>query len=160
MRTLEHALVAKHLITADDIVWLDQEASEQGKTFEEVVLENELLTEIQFKSAQAEFYGLEMLAAVSEEMVDTELICRFTITYLKKHQIVPLRGADGVVVGMADPFSLKVLNDFSLLLGGGVPSPVLLPRNVITGLINRAFGDFQEDANVSDVLNAVLYVRV
>ena len=153
MRTLEHALVEKHLVTADDIVWLEQEASEQGKTFEEVVLENELLTELQFKSAQADFYGLEVLTAVPEQMVDTELICRFTITYLKKHQIVPLRGADGVVVGMADPYSLKVLNDFSLLLGGGTPSPVLLPRNVITGLINRAFGDFQEDANVSDVLS-------
>ena len=153
MRTLEHALVEKHLVTADDIVWLEQEASEQGKTFEEVVLENELLTEVQFKSAQADFYGLEVLTAVSEEMVDTELICRFTISYLKKHQIVPLRGADGVVVGMADPYSLKVLNDFSLLLGGGVPSPVLLPRSVITGLINRAFGDYQEDAKVSDVLS-------
>lgn len=153
MRTLEHALVEKHLITADDIVWLKGEASEQGKTFEEVVLENELLTEVQFRSAQADFYGLEVLTAVPEQMVDTELICRFTITYLKKHHIVPLRGIEGIVVGMAAPYAVKVLNDFSLLLGGGAPSPVLLPRNVITGLINRAFGDFQEDANVSDVLS-------
>lgn len=153
MRTLEHFLVERHLITADEIVWLQQEASEQGKTFEYVVIENELLTEVQFKSAQAEFYGLEMLLAVPEQMIDTELICRFTITYLKKHQIVPLRGTNGIVVGMVDPHSLKVLNDFSLLLGEKTPSPVLLPRNVITELINRAFGDSQEDANVSDVLN-------
>ncbi|WP_027361979.1 type II secretion system ATPase GspE [Halodesulfovibrio aestuarii] len=151
MRTLEHALVERHLVTADDIVWLQQEASEQGKTFEQIVIENEILTEIQFKNAQAEFYGLNILATIPEQMIDTELICRFSITYLKKHQVVPLRGDTGVLVGMADPYSLTALNDFSLFLGC-VPSPVLLPRDVITVLINRAFGDSQEDANVSDVL--------
>lgn len=152
MRTLEHALVQSGIIAAEDLTWIQDEASENGSTFEEVLLENKLVTEVQLKKAQAGFYGLEFLEEVSEQMVDTELICKFTITYLKKHNVVPLNGPDGLLVGMADPYSQKVLNDFSIVLGQGVPTPVLLSRSIITGLVNRAFGDSQEDADVSDVL--------
>ena len=152
MRTLEHALVQSGVIAAEDVTWIQEEASENGNTFEETLLENKLVTELQLKRTQADFYGLEFLEEVSEQMVDTELICKFTITYLKKHHVVPLKGANGLLVGMADPYSQKVLNDFAIVLGQGVPTPVLMPSSIITGLVNRAFGDSQEDADVSDVL--------
>lgn len=152
MKRFEHALVTKGLIAVDDIAWANEEALEKGKTFEETLLENKLLTEVQLKQAQAEFYGLDYLEVVPEHMVRTDLICNFSITYLKKHHVVPLAGSDGLVVGMADPTSQKVLNDFSLVLGEHSLQPALLPNDVITSLINRAFGDSQEGTDVTDVL--------
>lgn len=152
MRTLEHALVQRGVVTADEMARVLESASANGKKVEEVLLESNLLTELQLKRAQADFYGLSFLEEVTEQMVDTELICKFTITYLKKHRVVPLKSTDGILVGMADPYSQKVLNDFSIVLGQRVISSVLLPNAIVTGLINRAFGDFQDDADVSDML--------
>ncbi|SIO13084.1 type II secretion system ATPase GspE [Halodesulfovibrio marinisediminis] len=102
---------------------------------------------------QAEAYGIELLLTVPHRFVDVELICRFSISYLKKHLMVPLKDDDGaLVVGMASSASLMYLNDFTLFLGTPVMKGVLLTEQAVMSLIDRAFGDSQEEADVADVL--------
>ncbi|OBQ46598.1 type II secretion system ATPase GspE [Halodesulfovibrio spirochaetisodalis] len=156
MLTLEQTLVNNGLLTVESIEQAQNSAAEEGKTIEEVLLAGNMLDELSFRQVQAAFYGMDFLEEVPEELIDTELICQFSISYLKKHLAVPLKEEDGeLIVGMTSPSAHTVMNDFSIFFDEPVTQAVLLTENTVTMLIDRAFGDSQEDADVTDVLEGV-----
>ena len=152
MRTFEHSLTARGILSPEHIAQAKAAATTHSISMEQALLDEELITEQALQEAQATFYGLELFATLPERYIDHELICRFSISYLKRHQVVPLKGDDCICIGMATPAQQNLLNDFALTLGEMDIEAVLLPQQTITQLINSAFGDSKEEADVSDVL--------
>ena len=154
-RSLDSILLAQGRIAPEDASRLAAEAEKGGLTMEQAILASGLVAEEDMLAALGEAYGLNVLTAPTEAMIDGEIIRSFTITYLKKHGVVPLKGGDGgLLLAMPDPSGLALLPDMAFMLDGKHPTPVLMPAARILEAVNKVFGEHQGEAEVSDVLGA------
>ena len=152
-RSLDSILVAQGRIAPEDAARLADEAGKGGLTMEKAILASGLVAEEDMLTALGEAYGLNVLAAPTADMLDDGIIRSFTITYLKKHGVVPLKGGDGaLLLAMPDPSGLALLPDMAFMLDGKQPTPVLMPAARILEAVNKVFGEHQGETEVSDVL--------
>lgn len=155
IRSLDSILLDQGHVAPEDASRLAAEAAESGLTMEQAILASGLVAEEDMLDALGEAYGLSVLTAPADGMVDGEIIRSFAITYLKKHGVVPLKGGDGgLLLAMSEPSGLALLPDMAFIIGGAQPTPVLMPAARVLEAINRVFGDHQGETEVADVLEA------
>ena len=123
-RSLEGILLSRGHLTREDAERLAAEAGKAGRTMEQAILASGLVAEEDMTEALGETYGLDVLAAPAEGMVDGDMVRRFSIGYLKKHGVVPLKADDGsLLLAMSAPSGLALLPDMAFALGGAQPVP-------------------------------------
>ena len=153
LRSLESILLSRGHLVREDADRLAAEAAGAGRTMEQAILASGLVAEEDMIEALGETYGLDVLPAPAEGMVDSDLVRRFSIGYLKKHGVVPLKGGDGaLMLAMSAPSGLALLPDMAFALDGAQPVPVLMPAARVLEAVNHVFGEHQGEGEVSDVL--------
>ena len=152
-RNLETILLEQGRLSTEDAGRLPSEARASGLSTEKAILASGLVAEEDMLEALGEAYGLNVLAAPAEGMVDGDTVRNFSISYLKKHGVAPLRDHDGgLLLAMAAPSGLNILGDMAHVLGEAQPEPVLMPAARVLEIINHVFGEGQGDGDVADVL--------
>jgi general secretion pathway protein E len=126
---------------------------EEGGLIGEILVRLKAVTETQVALAlgvQHEMPVLEKLP--SGDDVDGTLIDNLPIAFAKQHVVLPIRRdpmSGRVIVALADPMALDVLDDISVIVGSPVEG-VLAGQNAIIDLINKVYGDLRQGAELAD----------
>lgn len=100
---------------------------------------------------ESRLFNLEILESIPEEMVETELIRKFSIQFLRQVQCVPLRHNGRLILAVDRAKRLELVEDFYFTLKDS-PDVVLAPGEEIMRVVNNVFGG-APDPEVSDVLD-------
>ncbi len=142
----EAGLSKKHLSHA-----LAKQATDGG-LIGAILLGMKAVNEVELTQALALQYDEEFtptLPAVDD--VPEGLISNIPINFAKQHLLIPYGRDedDRVLVALADPLALDVLDDVGIMLGAPVDA-VMVPPAVITDLINKMYGRLRQGADLSE----------
>ena len=152
--SVEKSLVSAGLINEEDVAELVSQAFEQDDSLPEFLLAKGRLTESDIARFYAGYYDYEFADQIEEDWIHPELVRKFTIHYLKRTRAVPLQNDEGkYFIAICRPEALDSINDFRLSLAISSITPIFVPSEAVMGVINRVFGDVEEDLEAVDVLD-------
>ncbi|RMF94216.1 MAG: type II secretion system protein GspE [Candidatus Schekmanbacteria bacterium] len=95
-------------------------------------------------------FGYPYIENIGEDEIDTEILKKIPLSYLKNMNAVPLKSENGNIrIALADPFQINVIDDLSLFLE--TPSvPVFSPRASIIEAINKFYS--RDSANTEEMI--------
>jgi general secretion pathway protein E len=123
-----------------------------GGLIGEILLGMKAIDEVQLTRALSVQYEEPFVETLpSADDVPESLIANIPISFAKQHFTVPygIDEDDRVLVAMADPLALDVLDDVGVMVDAPV-EVVLAPRTVITEFINKVYGKLRQAADLSD----------
>jgi general secretion pathway protein E len=94
--------------------------------------------ELEAAQETAARYGLAMLGEVPPESLDSALVARLPVDWVRAHGVLPVRHDGRIAVLTADPGKAGVLDDLARLLDADVV-PVVSPPSVIAACIERIY---------------------
>ena len=97
----------------------------------------------------AEEYGMEFLAAVTDDMLDPALVARVPVDWARSNCLLPVRIAGDACVLTASPDDVSRQEYLALLIGSEL-RPVLAPKDVILQGIERCY--YSKDDSPHDFL--------
>lgn len=126
--------------------------AEDGGLIGEILVGMKAVSELQLTQALALQYDepfVESLPAVDD--VPEGLVANIPINFAKQHGIVPYGRDedDRVLVAVADPLALDVLDDIGVMLQSPVEA-VMAPPAAITELINKMYGRLRQGADLNE----------
>ncbi len=138
-------ILLEHRLVDEDAVARATEAQEGrpdvGLT--EALMNLGLLDEKRFLATLGSVLNMEVLDALPVDTIDLDLVRNLPITYAKQSFMLPLRReGDEMVVAIANPLNLTVLDDLRMILHARI-RPVLTPRDVVFDGINRVYDRMQ-----------------
>jgi general secretion pathway protein E/type IV pilus assembly protein PilB len=130
-------LLQRGLVTQEQMEFARSKAN--GKRVDQILVEIGAVKEEDALRALAEELDMDFVD-LSSFQVDTELISRFPINAIFRHEVLPLQRVNGRVrVATSDPFDLEPLDELGSLSGYRV-DPVLACRQEIVDLIKTSLG--------------------
>jgi len=128
---------------------------------EEVIARLGLAREEEIYTAVAERLGLEFVPKIERDIA-AELLTLVPSDFAMRHQVLPLREEDHtLVVAVANPFDVTVLDDLRLLTNRDVRPVVAVPRQISEGIENsymeKMFRDI-DDLQTEDVADEDLEI--
>jgi general secretion pathway protein E len=125
---------------------------EEGGLIGEILLRMQAINEVQLAralSVQYEEPFLENLPAAED--VPEDLLGNIPIGFARQHCILPYGRDedDRILVAMADPLALDVLDDVGVMVGDAV-EVVMAPPSVIIDLINKVYGRLRQGAELEE----------
>ena len=137
-KSIESILLDRSWVSAQDIEKARQR-KKPGQELAEVLVDMGALEPQRLARALAQEYWLPFQAHIDEHTLDNELVSKVPINYAKKNRLLPI-ATDGatVTVAVADPANYEALDDLNVLFGKAIQT-VVVPAEVITQAINRAY---------------------
>src|SRR3954447_22084734 len=138
-RSLPDVLVELGYITAERMQTVLTQASQVGRSAEEILREEGDLSSEQLARATAERFGLDF-ADMNIFKPDLTAVSLVSSSAAKRYSAVPI-GHDetgALLVAMADPSNILALDDLKLMTGQDRLRPVVAVPEDIAGLISRA----------------------
>ena len=138
-KNIGEILVDHHVISQEQLQSYKELSDKEGKTVENYLRSNHLVTEKDLAKAYAAKFEMPFMEAIPEKMADQDLLGRIPLKFLRDNIVIPLREADGtIVVVTANPFNFQPLDELNALLGGNSLRAVAL-RATIVEAINRFY---------------------
>ncbi len=135
---MAEVLVGAGLVSRDQLEAAAASRNNDAERLDESLVRLGLVSEEDVFSAVARHLGLEYAAETDRE-IDPELLAQVPSEFAMRHQVIPLREDDHtLVVAMADPFDVTVLDDLRLLTRRDVRA-VVSPRRKIAEAIERSY---------------------
>ena len=122
---------------------VDQALSEQSNggsrvRLGEMLVRQEVISESDLLDALGKQFGLDVVGAVTDEMLDAELIQDLSVDWVRSRNLLPVRHRNRIAVLTADPAGVQDQDDLALMLGED-PIPILAPPEVIRKNIEKCF---------------------
>jgi type II secretion system protein E len=135
---LAEVLVGAGLVTRDQLETAAASRNDDVERLDESLVRLGLADEADIFAAVARHLGLEFVPEIDRD-IDVSLLAEVPSEFAMRHQVVPLREEDHtLVVAMADPFDVTVLDDLRLLTRRDVRA-VVSPRRKITEAIEQSY---------------------
>lgn len=96
------------------------------------------MTAEQLAKAYAQYASYEYLDAITEKMVDLELLGKIPLQFLRDNVVIPIKKDGAVTIVTSNPLNFQPLDELTMLLGGEVKYAVA-PESVIIAGINRYY---------------------
>jgi type IV pilus assembly protein PilB len=162
-RSLPDVLVELEFITAERMQEVLTQASQAGRSAEEILREEGELSSEQLARATAERFGLDFVD-MNVFKPDLTAVSLVSSSAAKRYSAVPV-GHDesgALLVAMADPSNILALDDLRLMTGQDRLRPVVAVPEDIAGLISRAksLDDAVADASAGEEEEAPLISEV
>jgi general secretion pathway protein E len=120
--------------------------AERGGRLGEILLALKAIAPHDLVHALAAQFDLAVLEEIDTSKVDTELARRIPINFAKQHLVLPVgMSGDELLVAVADPLNVYVLDDLRLLAGRPVRAVLAAPQNIVEG-INRLYDRVASEA--------------
>jgi type II secretion system protein E len=127
---LAEVLVAASVISREELEAATAARNHGDERLDETLARLGLAREQDIYSAVSRHLGLEYVPNISRD-IEASLLSQVPSEFAMRHQVLPLREEDHtLVVAMADPFDVTVLDDLHLLTGREVRAVVAIPRQV------------------------------
>ena len=123
---------------------------EEGGLIGEVLVKMKAVSESALAKALAIQHELPFLEELpAADSIDDTLIDKLPITFAKQHTVLPYAYTDDgdVLVLLADPLALDVLDDIGVLVDASCEGVLAAPTAIIE-LINKAYGRLREGADL------------
>ncbi|KKP24186.1 MAG: General secretion pathway protein F [candidate division TM6 bacterium GW2011_GWF2_28_16] len=131
-------LLDTNLITKEQLQSCISEKEASGKTLEQILIEKNLISKAEISKALAKEAGFVYIEKIGEKMVDTELLSRIPLKFLRQNIIIPIIFEGFKTVVTSNPRDLQSLDDISLLLTGDVKYGVA-DSDIINTAINKYY---------------------
>ncbi|HWP93682.1 MAG TPA: type II secretion system ATPase GspE [Thermodesulfobacteriota bacterium] len=120
-------------------VKIDELLARNGERFEETLLKSKVLSDKEVLEVLSDFYEIPYIYSISEKDIDSELVKLLPISFAKKYRLIPLkRGEEKIIVALAPPIDLYVLDEVKSLFGCEV-EPMLALSQVVLDSINKVY---------------------
>jgi len=137
-KTFEDILLDRSWVTAQDLEKARQR-KKPGQELADVLADMGAIEPQRLARALAQEYGLPFQAHIDPATLDNDLVARVPINYARKNRLLPLGSDDrAVTVAIVDPANYEPLDDLHVLFGKAI-QPVVVPAEVVTEAINRAY---------------------
>src|SRR5579875_3154779 len=137
-KTFEDILLDRSWVTAQDLEKARQR-KKPGQELADVLADMGAIEPQRLARALAQEYGLPFQAHIDPATLDNNLVARVPINYARKNRLLPLGSDDrAVTVAIVDPANYEPLDDLHVLFGKAI-QPVVVPAEVVTEAINRAY---------------------
>ena len=110
-----------------------------GIGFFDQLIRKKAIDEIQLLKILAGHFGFSFLSELPMESIDIDFTQNVSISYLKKHKIVPLITSTDAVIAVNDPANFQPVDDLRNLLKSPDLPIVLAPQEAIMAAINLAY---------------------
>ncbi|MBU1006393.1 MAG: type II secretion system ATPase GspE [Candidatus Omnitrophica bacterium] len=147
---LLNKLVDSNLLTQQIIDEAFEEEKKTGKNILKVLVDHGYVKEEDLLDAVANFLSMEV-ADLSKLSVERDAINKISASTAKFYNIVPVRiQGDAVVVAVADPLNMKLLDDLRFVTGFNIK--IVIAKSVdIKKAIDRYYGE--EEESLGDVID-------
>ncbi|HEY1813167.1 MAG TPA: type II secretion system ATPase GspE [Kofleriaceae bacterium] len=148
---LGEILVAHCKVAPDAIERALGRQREEGGLLGEVLVRLKLIDEDQLAQALAQQFGLDYVRDMPRaDDVPVDLIDKLPINFARQREVMPLRRENGrVVIAVADPHAVEVIDAVSVLLGEPV-EPVVSASNRIIDHINKTYSRLRGGAELEE----------
>jgi type II secretion system protein E len=152
---LAEVLVDAGVITRDQLEKAATARATNGvERLDETIARLGLAREVDIYSAVARKLGLEYVPEIDRD-VDSAILAQVPSEFAMRHQVLPLRQEDHtLIVAMANPFDVTVLDDLRLLTSRDVRALVASPRQISEAIeqcyMEKMFKDI-DDMQTEDV---------
>jgi len=135
---LAEVLVGAGVISREQLETVTSSRKNDLEKLDETLVRLGLVPEEDIFSAVARHLGLEYVPEINRD-IDPALLAQLPSEFAMRHQVLPLREEDHtLVVAMADPFDVTVLDDLRLLTSRDV-RPVVSSRRKIVEVIEQSY---------------------
>ena len=106
----------------------------------ELLISAEVITPAQLGRALSIQLDYPFMEHIPADQVDLSLLATLSLAFARENRALPIRREPGgdIVVATDDPLALEILDEVRFLVGGEL-SPLILPSDKLTDLINNAF---------------------
>ncbi|HXT01697.1 MAG TPA: ATPase, T2SS/T4P/T4SS family [Elusimicrobiota bacterium] len=138
-RTVAEILTEKKLLSEEQVKQANAEAGKSGKTFQQVVLDLNLIPKGPLLKALAEEWQVKAVDLVQME-VDPEVAKSIPEAVARRHVAIPFAKEENVLfIAMADPRDFFVSEDIQLRTGLAIQPYLALPHD-ISAALDAAYG--------------------
>ena len=148
---LGEILVARCKVAPDAIERALGRQREEGGLIGEVLVRLKLIDEDQLAQALAIQFGLEYIRDLPRaDDIPVDLIDKLPINFARQREVMPLRREHGrVVIAVADPHAVEVIDAVAVLLGEPV-EPMVAASGRITDHINKVYSRLRGGAELEE----------
>jgi general secretion pathway protein E len=148
---LGEILVSRCKVAPDAIERALARQREEGGLLGEVLVRLKLIDEDQLAQALAHQFGLDYTRDMPRaDDVPVDLVDKLPINFARQREVMPLRRENGrVVIAVADPHAVEVIDAVAVLLGEPV-EPVVSASNRIIDHINKTYSRLRGGAELEE----------
>ena len=137
VKTIEDVLVDSKLIDESVLDNARRVKKEKGGNIKDILIQMGHAKEMDILKALASQWDIELLPIIEPE-VDSTILDRLNVGFLRRYVMVPLRWEkDRLVLAINDPLEQEAVFDVSKMLGVKYVERVLAPRQEIISAINK-----------------------
>ena len=138
-RPIGQIMKAMGIVSEAEITQARKTQQEKGGLFGEILVTQGSVAGKDVAKALAAQFGMEFMEEFDRQQLDPILIEPFPLIFAKQHLFAPLFKRRGkVLVALADPTSVSVLDDLAALYGLGL-EPVVATEELVLSALNAQF---------------------
>lgn len=145
-------LVSLGLLTQQQLDAFETQRLQEKKRLHILLLEKKVVSRADIARAFGAAFGLEVVDAITEDMVDPRVLGKIPLKFLRRHIVMPIFHGGKKRLITSDPLDLEPLDDLSqmMALDG---DPVVSTDDIIRDSINK-FYPFETSKEMMDELQA------
>ncbi len=148
---IQSELISAGLFSQEELLPLIEQAEEEGELLADYLLNKDKLSEDELLKLESKIFHLDELNPIPGELVDSDLIRKFPIQFLRQVLCVPLNDNGRLILAIGRAKQLERVEEFYFVLKES-PQVVLAKSADILRVINNVFGE-APDPEVTDVLD-------
>jgi type II secretion system protein E len=137
-KKFQDILLELNLITKDQLQISQAESVQVGKSLSAILIEKKLVSKTEIAKALAQEVGFVYVDKITEQMVNTDLLSKIPLKFLRQHVIIPILFEGFKTVVTSNPQDIQPIDDISLLLSGDVKYGVSTD-DIINAAINKYY---------------------
>ena len=137
-KKFQDILLELNLITKDQLQICQAESTQVGKALSLILIEKKLVSKTDIAKALAQEVGFVYVDKITEQMVNTDLLSKIPLKFLRQHVIIPIVFEGFKTVVTSNPQDVQPIDDISLLLSGDVKYGVSTD-DIINAAINKYY---------------------
>ncbi|MBU4269686.1 type II secretion system ATPase GspE [Candidatus Dependentiae bacterium] len=137
-KNFQDILLELNLISKEQHQSCVTESAQTGKPLSQIIIEKKLVSKMDIAKVLAQEVGFVYVDKITEQMVNTELLSKIPLKFLRQHVIIPILFEGFKTVVTSNPRDIQPLDDISLLLSGDVKYGVS-SDDIINAAINKYY---------------------
>ncbi len=137
-KNFQDILLELNLISKEQNQSCITESAQTGKPLSQILIEKKFVSKADIAKILAQEVGFVYVDKITEQMVNTELLSKIPLKFLRQHVIIPILFEGYKTVVTSNPRDIQPLDDISLLLSGDVKYGVS-SDDIINAAINKYY---------------------
>lgn len=157
-KTLGQLLIENGALTQEQYTKFHEEAQKANISFTRYIYDKHLVAEDRIAQAYATMTGLTFIKNLTDESVDSLLLAKVPLKFLRENIIIPIKNK-GISLVTSNPTDFQPIDELQLLFGNDVKILISTPKIILDALnlyyplegTDEMMEDLEKDADVGDL---------